>query len=85
MLAELSTAAADTWTAEVQQLKAELHEARSRNIFLADLVDTQQRSDGVQLCRYLYSGHCLEFTFYLSLISLEVFCCQREIISFKIF
>lgn len=50
MLAELSTAAADTWTAEVQQLKAELHEARSRNIFLADLVDTQQRSDGVQLC-----------------------------------
>ena len=54
MLAELSTAAADTWTAEVQQLKAELHEARSRNIFLADLVDTQQRSDGVQLCRYLW-------------------------------
>ena len=49
VLAELSTAAADTWTAEVQQLKAELHEARSRNIFLADLVDTQQRSDGVQI------------------------------------
>ena len=32
VLAELSTAAADTWTAEVQQLKAELHESNALGI-----------------------------------------------------
>ena len=44
-IAELSPTEAETLGSQIQELQASLHEARSRNLYLTGLVETQKKYD----------------------------------------